>query len=142
VATAAEQVPPERWADVRLIRLDDDPLFGRWNQERLADVVANLLGNAFYLELPLAPPDQIDLPGRELLPEQPAEVSTGEHLTAPVVEDDAWTRFVLSELLEGAGRGGAGLRWPFRVASGESGAPSGSAAGPQSARGLGRRAPA
>jgi signal transduction histidine kinase len=43
---AVGQVPPVRFDDVNFNILTDDPLIGRWNAERIVQVLINVLGNA------------------------------------------------------------------------------------------------
>jgi signal transduction histidine kinase len=45
-AIAVGQVPPARFDDVRFNILTDDPLVGRWDAERIVQVLINVLGNA------------------------------------------------------------------------------------------------
>ena len=45
-AIAVGQVPPLRCDDVNFSILTDDPLIGRWDAERVVQVLVNVLGNA------------------------------------------------------------------------------------------------
>lgn len=46
VGRALSQVPPERWADLRVQPVTDGPLLGSWDADRLTQVLVNLLSNA------------------------------------------------------------------------------------------------
>ena len=60
IAAAADQVPPERWADVCLRLPADGPLHVYWEADRLTQVLANLLGNAAKYS-PAGTPIEVEL---------------------------------------------------------------------------------